>query len=358
MIEALEGERGPVKAPRLGLRRGLLLGGAALALVFAVGWLASGGDEPGPAPDARAFAPPPQPDFNRMRDPEPEPPPVQPVAFVAPPPPPPSTPPVFMTELRDVGPPPPPPPSPPPAIGRTSGGAPAAPDWRKRKMESGLSILGADKARGPTRREDTRLANALVTSDLKASEAWVVEDPSWTIGPGTIFTVKMMTVVVSDVPGLAVGMLAQPIRAMDGRVLFNPGAKVLFEANSRMSFGEERLLLTATYVGDGTLFCDAGSPAGGPLGQPGVEGYVDNQYVKRFAAAITLAMLRDLGSSADTGGIGNSQVAQSATSGVADEIARGVDVRPRLTTQAGTIVTVTVSRFLMVQAAQQAQAFP
>jgi type IV secretion system protein VirB10 len=113
---------------------------------------------------------------------------------------------------------------------------------------------------------------------------------------GTAFTCALKTKVISAVSGLVGCQVLRNVFSDDGRVL-------LIERGSHLD-GEYR----AASVRPGTVripvvwsrirtpngvTVDIDSPATGPLGESGIDGYVDNRWVERIGAALLVSLIND-----------------------------------------------------------------
>ena len=119
---------------------------------------------------------------------------------------------------------------------------------------------------------------------------------SLTLPKGTAFTCALKTKVVSATSGFIGCQVQRNVFSEDGRIL-------LIERGSHMD-GEYR----AASVKPGTVripvlwtrirtpkgvTVDIDSPATGPLGESGMDGYVDNRWVERIGAAMLVSLIND-----------------------------------------------------------------
>ena len=119
---------------------------------------------------------------------------------------------------------------------------------------------------------------------------------SLTLPKGTAFTCALKTKVVSAASGFVSCQVQRNVYSDDGRVL-------LIERGSHMD-GEYRIasvrpgtvripvLWTRIRTPNGVTV-DIESPGTGPLGESGVDGYVDNRWVERIGAAMLLSLIDD-----------------------------------------------------------------
>jgi len=119
---------------------------------------------------------------------------------------------------------------------------------------------------------------------------------SLTLPKGTAFTCALKTKVITAAAGLVGCQVQRNVFSDDGRVL-------LIERGSHMD-GEYRI----TSVRPGTVripvlwtrirtpngvTVDIDSPGTGPLGESGIDGYVDNRWVERIGAAMLVSLIND-----------------------------------------------------------------
>lgn len=133
-------------------------------------------------------------------------------------------------------------------------------------------------------------------STTPAVSARVLGNRSLTLPKGTTFTCALKTRVVSAASGLVGCQVQRNVFSEDGRVL-------LIERGSHLD-GEYRVAsarpgmvrIAALWTRFRTplgVTVDIDSPATGPLGESGVEGYVDNRWTERIGAAMLLSLIDD-----------------------------------------------------------------
>ena len=144
-------------------------------------------------------------------------------------------------------------------------------------------------------------SNGLFGGQLQGSAtqrvaASMLGDRSLTLPKGTAFTCALKTRVVSATSGFIGCQVQRNIYSDDGRVL-------LIERGSHMD-GEYRIttfrpgtvripvLWTRVRTPNGVTV-DLDSPGTGPLGESGIDGYVDNRWGARIGAAMLLSLIDD-----------------------------------------------------------------
>lgn len=137
---------------------------------------------------------------------------------------------------------------------------------------------------------------ALAGSSTPRAAARTLGDASLTLPKGTVFRCALKTRVVSATSGLIGCQVQRHVFSADGRV-------VLVERGSHVD-GEYRM----TSVRPGVIripvlwtrirtplgvVVELESPATGPLGESGIDGYVDNRWGERLGAAMLLSVIDD-----------------------------------------------------------------
>lgn len=126
--------------------------------------------------------------------------------------------------------------------------------------------------------------------------AGVIGNRSLTLPKGTAFTCALKTRIVSAASGFVSCQVQRNVYSEDGRVL-------LIERGSHMD-GEYRIasvrpgtvripVLWTRIRTPNAVTVDIESPGTGPLGESGVDGYVDNRWVERIGAAMLLSLIDD-----------------------------------------------------------------
>ena len=140
------------------------------------------------------------------------------------------------------------------------------------------------------------LGGLLPRSSTPRVKAALLGDRSMILPRGTAFTCALQTKVVSSAAGLIGCQVQRNVFSDDGRV-------VLIERGSHMD-GEYRVasirpgsvsipvLWTRIRTSHGVTV-DIDSPGTGPLGESGIEGYVDNRWRERIGAALLLSLIDD-----------------------------------------------------------------
>ena len=211
---------------------------------------------------------------------------------------------------------------------------------------AGLGPLGAPSAGSPLSSATTRVM------------ASMIGDRSLTLPKGTAFTCALKTKVISATSGLVACQVQRNVFSDDGRVL-------LIERGSHLD-GDYRIasvkpgtvripvIWTRIRTPHGVVV-DIDSPGTGPLGEAGIDGYVDNRWGERIGAALLLSLINDSvqmviqeqASSNGNGGQANTVVLPSTTANtnkLAEKVLEStINIPPLIYQNQGGIVGVVVA---------------
>lgn len=164
----------------------------------------------------------------------------------------------------------------------TSGGAAGGP-----ALTPALSAAAAPPA----------LGGQLNTGGTAKVSAGHLGDMSLTLPRGTTFTCAMKTKIVSEQSGFVSCQVLRNVYSADGRVLLvERGSHLDGEYTARIKNGQSRIFVVWSRLRTPSgITVDLGSPATGPLGEAGVDGYVDNHWNQRIGAALLLSLIEDAG---------------------------------------------------------------
>ena len=225
--------------------------------------------------------------------------------------------------------------------------------------------IGAGIAPGPSELASAATSSAAPVAGLFGGElqksatprvaAGLLRDRSLILPKGTAFTCALKTKLISAASGFVSCQVQRNVFSDDGRVL-------LVERGSHMD-GEYRIasvrpgtvripvLWTRIRTPNGVTV-DIESPGTGPLGESGVEGYVDNRWPERIGAAMLLSLIDDSvklaiedGGSAGTGNTIVLPSTTSNTSKLAEKVLDStINIPPLIYQNQGGIVGIYVAR--------------
>ena len=160
----------------------------------------------------------------------------------------------------------------------------------------GLPSVGGIPTGSPSLQPNGLFGGQLQGSATPRVAASLLGDRSLTLPKGTAFTCALKTKIVSAVSGFVGCQVQRNVFSDNGRVL-------LIERGSHMD-GEYRIasvrpgtvripvLWTRIRTPNGVTV-DIDSPGTGPLGESGVDGYVDNRWGERIGAAMLMSLIDD-----------------------------------------------------------------
>ncbi len=154
---------------------------------------------------------------------------------------------------------------------------------------SALATTGSGSLGAPSAGPQLSSATTRVTASM-------IGNRSLTLPKGTAFTCALKTKVISATSGLVACQVQRNVFSDDGRVL-------LIERGSHLD-GDYRIasvkpgtvripvIWTRIRTPHGVVV-DIDSPGTGPLGEAGIDGYVDNRWGERIGAALLLSLIDD-----------------------------------------------------------------
>ncbi len=178
------------------------------------------------------------------------------------------------------------------------------------------------------------------------------------VGAGTIVPAVLLTGINSDLPGTITAQVAETIydTVTGKRVLIPQGATLIGEYDSRVTYGQERILFVWTRIRfpDGSSLSLEGMPGTDLSGYAGVHDKVDNHWWK-LAQGVVLGSLLSASTQASYGGgisATNPSIAQLAAAGGAQNlnnagqqlVQKNLQVQPTLIVRPGQRVAVLVAK--------------
>lgn len=142
---------------------------------------------------------------------------------------------------------------------------------------------------------------------------------------GTFIPATLVTAVNSDLPGSVTAVVREAVydSVREGTLLIPPGSKIFGRYDSKVAFGQQRLLVVWNQLmfPDGSELFLAGAPATDQSGQAGFDSDVDNHWFRLFGATFAMSMItagvqlslpQQSGSSTTGQPVSNSQVVSTA----------------------------------------------
>lgn len=207
--------------------------------------------------------------------------------------------------------------------------------------------------------QSRKIAFASSSRDNEIYNPHDIEAPlsPYQIMAGTLVPASLVTAINSDLPGMVVAQVTQPVHdSVTGAYLLIPqGARLIGRYQSEVSFGQERALVSW----DRILFPDGASirisePATDETGAAGIAGQTDHHWRRTFVAA-GLATLLNIG--AEAGNTGDGDLEQAVRRGFGDSVSRtgqrvvdrSLGVQPTIRIAPGAPVRVLVTRDLVLR---------
>jgi type IV secretion system protein VirB10 len=186
----------------------------------------------------------------------------------------------------------------------------------------------------------------------------VFANRSTTVAQGALIPAVLETAFDSRRPGFARAIVSRDVRGFDGtRVLVPRGSRLTGEYRSDIQPGQKRALINWTRLirPDGVTIALA-SPAADTLGRGGVRGDYNSHFFQRFAGAILQSAL-DIGVNvASRAAAGDVIVAlPGSTQNTSRGLLESARILPSLTVPAGTSISVFVARDLDFSSAERSR---
>lgn len=164
------------------------------------------------------------------------------------------------------------------------------------KTESGTatSPYAVQPAQTPPA-EEKGLSASLKATQISGVSASVLPNRNFLITKGSTLDCTLKTALDSSLSGLATCQLTRDIYSANGKVvLLDKGSLVTGEYSGGMKMGQNRLFLLWNRVETPSgVIIEINSPSIDPIGRTGIDGWVDNHFADRFAAAIMVSLLQD-----------------------------------------------------------------
>lgn len=197
--------------------------------------------------------------------------------------------------------------------------------------------------------------------DRQASGAGLSPSPSArTLLAGSIIPAALVTGIRSDLPGQVTAQVTENVYdSLTGQLLLVPqGSRLIGEYDARVSFGQDRVLLTwdRLILPDGRSIVLERAPAADPQGRSGLSDKVD-QHWGGVAKAALVSTLLAIGSEA--GASGDGPLLRALREGTANSVSeagqqivrRQLGIQPTLTVRPGYPLRVIVVRDLIFASA-------
>lgn len=179
------------------------------------------------------------------------------------------------------------------------------------------------------------------------AQARPMTNPSTTVTEGTLIPAILETAINTDVPGYVRAVVSQDVRSFDGkRVLIPRSSRLIGQYQAGVQQGQRRayVIWTRLIRPDG-VSVNLASPAIGFDGTTGLEGDVNNHFLKRFGSGLLLSVVGGLGAVA-TGGVGGVIVAGGSQSAASSAVQANGEISPTIRVRMGEPIRVFTARDL------------
>lgn len=199
------------------------------------------------------------------------------------------------------------------------------------------------------------MAEALQPLKLSASRAGRLRNRDFLITQGTMIDCVMDTKLVSAQAGMITCYATHDVRSSSGRVsLVDRGSKFVGYQQSVLAQGQPRIgVVWSRMESPEGVVINLDSPGTGPLGEAGLDGYIDTHFSERFGAAILVSLIGDVGTWAgNRGGSQNNNTlrldgtSSAAEDAVATVLENTINIPPTLYRNQGGRVGIYVARDL------------
>lgn len=162
------------------------------------------------------------------------------------------------------------------------------------KIESPATPYPVQPA-APPQLEEKGLSGSLKATQIASVSAGILPNRNFLLTKGSTLDCILKTALDSSLSGLATCQITRDIYSTNGKVvLLDKGSLVTGEYQGGMRMGQNRLFLLWNRVETPTgVIIDINSPSIDPVGRTGIDGWVDNHFADRFAAAILVSLLQD-----------------------------------------------------------------
>ncbi|MFY3457753.1 type IV secretion system protein VirB10 [Achromobacter xylosoxidans] len=211
------------------------------------------------------------------------------------------------------------------------------------------------------------MAEALQPLKLSASRAGRLRNRDFLITQGTMIDCVMDTKLVSAQAGMITCYATHDVRSSSGRVsLVDRGSKFVGYQQSVLAQGQPRIgVVWSRMESPEGVVINLDSPGTGPLGEAGLDGYIDTHFSERFGAAILVSLIGDVGTWAgNRGGSQNNNTlrldgtSSAAQDAVATVLENTINIPPTLYRNQGGRVGIYVARDLDFSGVYRLRAIP
>ncbi|MGS1117417.1 type IV secretion system protein VirB10 [Castellaniella sp. UC4442_H9] len=223
--------------------------------------------------------------------------------------------------------------------------------------QNGQSAGPADAQQARPRADVGPMADKLQALQLAPASATMLGNRDMLLTQGTRIDCKLLTRIVSTQAGMMTCLVPHDVWSESGRVvLIEAGTTVTGYKVGELQQGQNALFVTWSRLKTPAgVIINLNSPGTGPLGEAGIDGYIDTHFGERFGNAILLSLVGDFGNWAAqqgnrSNGGGTSISFDNTRQGTQDIVGKvlekSIDIPPTLYKLQGEHIGITVARDL------------
>ena len=226
---------------------------------------------------------------------------------------------------------------------------------RNAKREGGQSSDQQSSTPPQAREADSGpMANKLTPMKLSASRAGLIGDRDMLITQGSMVDCVQETKLVTAQAGMLSCYAPHDVRSTSGRVvLIDKGTRFIGYQQGVLAQGQPRVgVVWSRLETPKGVVIHLDSPGTGPLGEAGLDGFIDTHFAERFGGAIMVSLISDLGTwatsrgSSDNGQVQFNTTGDAATNAVTTVLDNTINIPPTLYRNQGGRLGIYVARDL------------
>lgn len=226
---------------------------------------------------------------------------------------------------------------------------------RGAKGQEGQSSGQSSSSPPPAREADSGpMASKLTPMKLSASRAGLIGNRDMLITQGSMIDCVQETKLVTAQAGMLSCYAPHDIRSTSGRVvLIDKGSRFIGYQQGVLAQGQPRVgVVWSRLETPKGVVIHLDSPGTGPLGEAGLDGFIDTHFAERFGGAIMVSLISDLGTwatsrgSSDNGQVQFNTTGDAATNAVTTVLDNTINIPPTLYRNQGGRLGIYVARDL------------
>lgn len=207
----------------------------------------------------------------------------------------------------------------------------------------------------PPREADSGpMAGKLTPMNLSASRAGLIGNRDMMITQGAMIDCVQETKLVTAQAGMLSCYAPHDVRSTSGRVvLIDKGTRFIGYQQGVLAQGQPRVgVVWSRLETPKGVVIHLDSPGTGPLGEAGLDGFIDTHFAERFGGAIMVSLISDLGTwatsrgSSDNGQVQFNTTGDAATNAVTTVLDNTINIPPTLYRNQGGRLGIYVARDL------------